>query len=124
MRTLRGVDRWSIWIVPRSPSICEGSRSFVIFGVRELDGDTATAVAGEDGTAAVDGAVRELSRGGVEQVAMLVRPEGMPKISTMGSTGVDANVHEEPDAILQSKILVARPARESRCSAGIFAKAQ
>ena len=38
------------------------------FGVRELDGDAATAVAGEDGTAAVDG------------------PEGMPKISTMGST--------------------------------------
>ena len=29
------------------------------FGVRELDGDTATAVAGEDGTAAVDGAVRQ-----------------------------------------------------------------
>lgn len=56
------------------------------FGVRELDGDAATAVAGEDGTAAVDGAVRELSRGGVEQVVMLVRPEGMPKISTMGST--------------------------------------
>ena len=44
-----------------------GQQVIRYFGVRELDGDTATAVAGEDGTAAVDGAVRELSRGGVEQ---------------------------------------------------------
>ena len=51
------------------------------FGVRELDGDAATAVTGEDRTAAVDGRVVGSSR-----VAMLVRPEGMPKISTMGST--------------------------------------
>ena len=32
------------------------------FGVRELDGDTATAVAGENGTAAVNGAMGELLR--------------------------------------------------------------
>ena len=56
------------------------------FGVRELDGDAATAVAGEDGTAAVDGAVRELSRGGVEQSSHARKAGGMPKISTMGST--------------------------------------
>ena len=56
------------------------------FGVRKLDGDTATAVAGEDGTAAVDGAVRELSRGGVEQSSHARKARGIPKISTMGST--------------------------------------
>ena len=56
------------------------------FGVRELDGDTATAVAGEDGTTAIDGTVRELSRGGVEQRSHARKAGGMPKISTMGST--------------------------------------
>ncbi len=63
-----------------------GQQVIRYFGVRELDGDTATAVAGEDGTAAVDGAVRELSRGGVEQSSHASKAGGMPKISTMGST--------------------------------------
>lgn len=64
------------------------------FGVRELDGDTATAVAGEDGTAAVDGAVRELSRGGVEQSSHARKAGGHAENLDHGLDGVDANVHE------------------------------
>ena len=85
MRTLRGVDRWSIWIVHARLDL-RGQQVIRYFGVRELDGDTATAVAGEDGTAAVDGAVRELSRGGVEQSSHARKAGGHAENLDHGST--------------------------------------
>ena len=94
------------------------------FGVRELDGDTATAVAGEDGTAAVDGAVRELSRGGVEQSSHARKAGGHAENLDHGLDGVDANIHEGTRGHIAVEDIGGASRENLVVARGIFSKAQ
>ena len=92
--------------------------------MRKLDGDTATAVAGEDGTAAVDGAVRELSRGGVEQSSHARKARGHTEDLDHGLDGVDANVHEGTRCHIAVEDIGGASRENLVVARGIFAKAQ
>ena len=94
------------------------------FGVRELDGDAASAIAGEDGTAAVDGAVRELSRGGVEQRGHAGETGGHAENLDHGLDGVDTNVHEGTRCHIAVEDIGGASRENLVVARGILAKAQ
>ena len=92
--------------------------------MRELDGDTATAVAGEDGTAAIDGAMGELLRGGVEQSSHARKAGGYAEDLDHGLDGVDANIHEGTRCHIAVEDIGGVSCENLVVARGIFAKAQ
>ena len=93
-------------------------------GMCELDRDASAAVAGEDGAAAVDRAVRELSRGAVEQRGHAGEAGGHAENLDHGLDGVDANVHEGPRCHVAVEDIGGTSRENLVVARRIFAKAQ
>lgn len=93
-------------------------------GMRKLDGNAASAIAGENGAAAVDGAVRELSRGGVEQSSHARKTGGHAEDLDHGLDGVDADVHEGTRCHVAVEDIGGAPRENLVVARRILAKAQ
>ena len=93
-------------------------------GVREFDGDVAAAVAGEDGTAAVDGPVRELLRGGIQQRGHAGEAGGHAEDLDHGLDSVDADIHEGTRCHVAVEDIGGTPCENIVIARGVLAKAQ
>ena len=93
-------------------------------GMCKLDGDAAAAVAGEDGTAAVDGSVRELLRGGIQQRSHAGEAGGHAEDLDHGLDSVDADIHEGPRCHVAVEDIGGTSRENLVVARRIFAKAQ